>query len=66
MSKRHFEAVAAVFADYRREAPFLGSEQLRRCLARGIGRVLAETHPGFDHERFMAACKLTGDEGGTS
>lgn len=62
MSRKDFEALAAVLARQADDNPDgeyeHGEEIMRRVLAREIAKVCAIANPAFDTERFLAAARV--------
>lgn len=60
MSKKHFEAIARILAQYNIVNPAMGFDEGYSSAANGITEAMADyfaqQNPRFDRERFLAAC----------
>lgn len=65
MTKKHFEAIAATYAEVLGSSAVQASSLARTAVLRtlmGVVEVCAETNPRFDKTRFLRACGVKGSQ----
>ncbi len=59
MTKKHFEAIAAIINKYANPVyGRAGREVVRKDIAKDLAAYFSEENPNFGRERFLAACGI--------
>ena len=59
LSRKHYRAVAAIFAENVRTTTNEVTFATTRSIAEDVAQYFTADNPNFDHAKFLAACKVT-------